>query len=424
MDDSTALFVGIVSGAAFAIGQAAECALLSYSHNKLEKLLDDKEERVTEVSQKLKDFDGHALALAIFNTLTLIPAVCGLAFSGVLPGSVQPGWGLALGLAAFFVLLPVGLVRTVVARAPEHVVLFLLGFICGLNRVLMPLTLPLGALGGFLGRLLGGHERPTEEEDAVEEILDAVSEGEAEGILEQDAADFIENIMESRDRVAREIMTPRPSLLCGKFDIELDEVLEMLGEHGHSRIPIYRDNRDEIMGVLYFKDVLRHLKDLQAGRRKWTDILRDPVFIPETKKINELLKLLQEQKVHIAIVLDEFGGTAGVVTVEDIIEEIVGELHDEFDLEEAPEFAEIGDNTVEVDAKLSIDDLNEKLDIQIPETGDYDTLGGFLASQLGKVPSLGEEVQVDGVHFEVTDADDRKVKRVRLTTQPVEPGSS
>ena len=422
MDDNTALIIGIISSVGFAIGQAAECALLSYSHSRLEKLLDD-EEKLTTVSQKLKDFDGHALALSIFNTAALILAFAGILYSQSDGAKPKLPMSFVLTVTAVSIIIPVGLLRSIVARAPEHVVLFLLGFICNLNRVLMPLTLPLGAIGNYFGKMFGGNEKPTEEEDAVEEILDAVSEGEAEGVLEGDAADFIENIMESRDRVAREIMTPRPSLLCGRYDMELDEALELVGEHGHSRIPIYQENRDEIMGVLYFKDVLRHLKDLQAGKLAWTDILRDPVFVPETKNINELLKVLQAQKIHIAIVLDEFGGTAGVVTVEDIIEEIVGELQDEFDMDEDPEIDEVGEDTIEIDAKFSIDDLNEKLDIHLPDSGDYDTVGGFLASELGKVPALGEEVEAEGVHFVVTDADDRKVIRVRLTKQPVDSDS-
>lgn len=400
-------------------GQAAECALLTYSHSKLEKLLSDDEE-IASVSKRLQDVDGHSFALSVFNTLTLVLAVCGILLSSRTSGEVPSSWLYVLTLAAVFVILPVGLLRAIVSRAPEHTVLLLLGFIGFIAKVFTPLTTPLAAIGHFFGRLLGGNEKPTEEEDAVEEILDAVSEGEAEGILQGDAADFIENIMESRDRIAREIMTPRPSLLCAKYDMSLDEVLGTLGAHGHSRVPIYRENRDQIEGVLYFKDVLRHLKKLQSKEMTWTDIIRAPVFVPETKKINELLKMLQEQSIHIAIVLDEFGGTAGIVTVEDILEEIVGELRDEFDLDEELGFDEVDESTIEVDAKITIDDLNDKLNINIPDTGDYDTIGGFLASELGKVPAMGEEVELEGVIFEVTDADDRKVKRIRLTKNPAQ----
>ncbi len=424
MDDSTALIFGIIAGTGFIFGQAAEGALLTYSHSKLEKILGD-EERITDISARLKDFDGHALALSIFNSVTLIVSACGFLLGSAFSGA---GGRLSFSTLSLFILavviVPKGLVRTTVARAPERVLLSLLGFICIITKVFQPITIPLGIFGVFMGRLFGGHEVPTEEEDAVEEILDAVSEGEAEGILGENAADYIENIMESRDRIAREIMTPRPSLLCAQYDMSLEDALKTLGEHGHSRIPIYKDNRDQIVGVLYFKDVLRHLAKLQAGELAWTEILRPPLFIPETKKINELLKLLQAEKIHIAIVLDEFGGTAGIVTVEDILEEIVGELQDEFDLDDEIEIGEVLENTVVVDAKLPIDDLNEKLDLKIPDTGEYDTVGGFLASQLGKVPAMGEEVEMEGVHFEVTEADDRKVKRVRLTLEPVEDEST
>ena len=419
MDDNIALLIGIISAGGIVIGQAAEGALHHYSHSKLERTLG--EERLAEVSARLKNFDRHVFSLALFNALLIVVFVFSVLWEPKAGVSIL-SWGHLLRLEALIVFGFVGLVRTITQRSPERVVLRMLGVYRWVDWLMTPVVLPLEMLGRIVGHSIGADKELSDEEDAVEEILDAVSEGEAEGVLEEDAADFIENIMESRDRVVREIMTPRTSLICLKDEIGLDEAVETLNEHGHSRLPVYKDSRDDIVGVLYFKDVLKYLKELQSGERTLNSILREPLFVPETKKINELLKELQDQSVHIAVVLDEFGGTAGLVTLEDILEEFVGELRDEFDQNEVEGISQVDENLVEVEAQMSIDLLNEKLALEIPETSEYDTVGGFLASHLGKVPAEGEHLELDGIHFEVIEADRRRAKRVRLTipTSPAE----
>ncbi|MCA9323016.1 MAG: HlyC/CorC family transporter [Planctomycetes bacterium] len=393
--------------------------MYQYSHSKLEKLLGS-DALASRVSARLSDFDRQTLALAIFNAAVTVTFLAGL-FHSRPPESPST---LAVGgllLAFFFVgFLIRGFVAELVSHAPERVLLWLLTFIVAVDRVLSPLTLTVVTVSGFLARTIGfganGASEPSSE--VTEDILDVVAENEAGGGLEADAAEFIENIVESRDLVTREVMTPRTSMICAQADITFDEALAIHNEHGHSRVPVFEENRDHIVGMLYFKDLLRCYRQAQEGSITIRDLTRPALFVPESKKITELLKDFQLQKVQIAVVLDEFGGTAGIITVEDIVEEIVGELQDEFDTDEPEDFEAIDTHSVAVSGTLSIDDLNDHLSLQIPDDDDYETIAGFLAAKLGKVPAKGENYQHDRVNFEVVDADERKVKRVLVTVSP------
>lgn len=413
--DNLPLVVSVLSGIALVVGLAAESALSNYSHSKLERILAG-DDRLRGITSHLKRFDSFALSFSLFNALMTVLFV-GSLFAVVRGDEAwrDERWPfvvifLALGFGLY------GLVRGVVALLAEATLIRLMGFIVFIGTVMTPVASPLKATCAFVGRLLGAEPEGTDEEEAMEEILDAVAEGEAEGVLEEAAADFIENIIEFTDRVVREVMTPRTSINCLEADSPFEVAIEIIRDGSHSRFPIYEENRDNISGILYVKDLLRNLKDLESGKKTLSDVARKPVFVPETKKVSDLLQEFQQAKVQIAIVIDEFGGTSGLVTVEDIVEEIVGELEDEFD-EDTQKNAihHVGENVVELDAAIEIEFLNEQLGVAIPEAGDYETLGGFLSSALGKVPSEGENVGIDGLSFDVTEADERRVKRVRLT---------
>ncbi|HGY90171.1 MAG TPA: HlyC/CorC family transporter [Planctomycetes bacterium] len=409
----------VATGAAIAVGVAAETALFQYSHGKLEKMLGS-EELAGQVSKRLRDFERQTFALTLYN------ALCTVLFVGLIFSFRDPGEGnLAAWITALLLVVGIlrGGVRALVAQAPERVLLLLLGFIVAMDRLLRPVTVTLSAVGTFLATLFGFRtEMGNGDSDVHEEILDAVAESEAGGDLEPEAATFIENIVEIRDQVVREIMTPRTSMVSAPANVSLEEAIRILEDNGHSRVPVYEENRDHIIGMLYFKDVLGHIFELERGEKTIRDLVRDVYFVPETKKITDLLKEFQQRKLQVAVVIDEFGGTAGLVTVEDILEEIVGELQDEFDPDEESEFREIDPDRLEVKGTVSIDDLEERLHLEIPDDGDYDTLGGFLAAQLGKVPSAGENLIHGGIRFEVLDADERKVNRVLITRVPVGEG--
>jgi CBS domain containing-hemolysin-like protein len=248
-------------------------------------------------------------------------------------------------------------------------------------------------------------------DELEQEILDAISEGERHGAVDEEEKEMIESVIELTDTRVEEIMTPRTDVVAVPTDADLDVVLAAIRRKGHSRIPVYDKTIDTILGMLYAKDLLQRDRDT---RFDVTAIMRKALFIPESKFVRELLREFQAQKVHIAVVLDEYGGTAGLVTIEDILEELVGEIRDEYDPTAPAELRRIDDSTVEVDARMRIDDLNDQLDIQLPENEDYETVGGFVFSRLGKIPTVGERWEHDNIGIQVVAAEPRRITRLRL----------
>ncbi len=258
----------------------------------------------------------------------------------------------------------------------------------------------------FVG--LGQSSMVTEEE--IKMMVDAGQEG---GAIEDEEKEMIYSIFQFGDTVAREVMVPRIDMVAIDIKASLDEALTIITQAGHSRIPVYEESIDHIRGLLYAKDLLEVLR---AGSldRPIADLLRPAHFVPESKKAGDLLTELQQRKIHLAIVVDEYGGTAGLVTLEDLIEEIVGEIRDEYDLNEEEVYQRISDTEVICDASIDLDDLNRLLDLNLP-TDESDTLGGYIFSQLGKVPQVGETLETDQVHIEVLGVNDRRIRKIRLT---------
>ena len=243
------------------------------------------------------------------------------------------------------------------------------------------------------------------------QILDAVREGEKHGAVDVEEKEMIESVIELTDTHVEEIMTPRTEVVGIPIDADYEAVLTTIRGKGHSRIPVYENTIDTILGVFYAKDLLQHKSDEPFSL---SSLMRKALFIPERKMVRELLREFQSQKVHIAIVLDEYGGTAGLVTIEDILEELVGEIDDEYD-ETAPiELVRIDERTVEVDARMRVDELNDEIDVAFPEDEDYETIGGFVCSRMGKIPKVGEQIEHNGSVIRVVDAEPRRVIRVRL----------
>jgi putative hemolysin len=237
-----------------------------------------------------------------------------------------------------------------------------------------------------------------------------VDAGEEEGIIEEEEQEMIYSIFEIGETLAREIMVPRIDVVAITAATPVKEALDIILEVGHSRIPAYEETIDNIVGILYARDLLAHFRDGEP-EIALRDMLRPAYFIPEAKKVDQLLEELQQRKVHIAIVVDEYGGTAGLVTIEDILEEIVGEIQDEYDAEE-PFIEVITPNEVVFNARVDLDDVNRLLEIELPTT-ESDTLGGLIYSQLGRVPTVGDEVLIDGVRLSVLSVAGRRIKKIR-----------
>ncbi len=289
-------------------------------------------------------------------------------------------------------------------------------------RILAALSVPafpvlyvLQLYDGFVRRLAGVPAATPEAqlEEKHEEFLEDLEQHRMEGAFDEEEQEMIENVLELSESRADEIMTPRTDLVAIDVDADLPAVLEAIKKAGHSRIPVYEENIDNIVGFIYAKDLLAEIgKDPKGFCLR--DRMREAYFVPETKPLRALLHEFQNQKLHIAVVLDEYGGTAGIVTLEDILEELVGEIADEYE-ETAPDsIKEVDERTIEVDARTYVDDLNDGYELNLPEDEDYDTIGGFVFSRLGYVPKTGEHFDYRNLRFTIASAEPRRINRITI----------
>ncbi len=287
--------------------------------------------------------------------------------------------------------------------------------------IVKPILIAFALHDRFVKRLAGVPETNPEQaqEERQEEILNLVEQGRIEGIVDKEELEMIESVLELDETVAEEIMTPRTDLIAIEANDDLPTILETICDKGHSRIPVYEENIDNIIGLIYAKDLLTEIgKDPATFKLK--DKIREAYFVPESKPLRDLLHEFQDQKLHIAIVLDEYGGTAGIVTIEDILEELVGEITDEYEKTPSESYKKIDENTFDVDARMYIDDVNYELDIKLPEEEDYDTIGGFVFSHLGYIPKVGEHFEYGGLTITITVAGPRVVNELRIKKKPPE----
>ncbi|MGL4988504.1 MAG: hemolysin family protein [Cetobacterium sp.] len=265
----------------------------------------------------------------------------------------------------------------------------------------------------LIGRILGVEVKTENIMFTEEDLISFVNVGEAEGIIEEEEKEMIHSIVGLGETNAKEIMTPRTSMFAVEGSKTLDDIWEEMIEAGFSRIPVYEETIDNIIGVLYTKDVLKYLKS-NSTNTKVKELVREVYYVPETKSIIEILQEFKSKKVHIALVLDEYGGIGGVLTIEDLLEEIVGEIRDEFDHEEEETIKEIEFNRYEVDAMLDIESINKNLAIELPTSEDYESLGGLLMAELGKIPSIGDVVQFEDVKLVVLEVEKMRVSKVEI----------
>ena len=268
---------------------------------------------------------------------------------------------------------------------------------------------------GLVRRLAGIAETTPQEqqEEKQEEFLTGLERRRTEGVLDEEEQEMIENVLELSNSTADEIMTPRTDIVAVEVNSDLQKVLDTITSAGHTRVPIYKENIDNIIGLVYAKDLLAEIGKT-GGQFKLRDKMRDAYFVPESKPLRVLLHEFQNQKLHIAIVLDEYGGTAGVVTIEDILEELVGEITDEYEETPPEPIKKIDQNTIEADARTYIDDINDQLELNLPEDEDYETLGGFVFSRLGYIPKAGESLDYENLKFTIASAEARRIKRIRI----------
>jgi magnesium and cobalt exporter, CNNM family len=305
--------------------------------------------------------------------------------------------------------------KTFAVLQTDRVALRLSGLTVWLTRVFGPVSAGLIKVANIVMPGKGLPEGPFATEEDIKAMAEVASEEET---IEEEEKELIHSIFEFGDTIVREVMTPKPDMVGVDIDESLDQVLHLVIKHGYSRIPVYKENLDEIAGIVYAKDVLR---EIHSGRERSSmkDLARKPYFVPESKRVAELLKEMQQEKVHVAIVVDEYGAVAGLVTLEDLLEEIVGEITDEYDREE-PQIEPAGDGRFRVNARLAVDELNELLEVDLPNE-EWDTVGGLMMGSLGRLPSQGEDVELEGLRFTAEKVQGRRISKVlveRLEGQP------
>jgi CBS domain containing-hemolysin-like protein len=256
---------------------------------------------------------------------------------------------------------------------------------------------------------------------SAEELRLIVERGGEQGVLEAEEEQMINAVIELGERRLHEVMIPRIAIVALPASAGLEETIDKVVDEGHSRVPVFEESIDEVIGILYAKDLLPFLKTSSKPRPAIRTLLRPPVFVPESMTVDDLLHEFQRRKVHIAIVLDEYGGTAGLVTIEDLLEEIVGEIQDEFDTEE-PMVVKLSDDEARVDGRANIDDLTDLFDtnLELEDEDEYDTVGGLNYHRIGGVPSPGDQVSVDGLTLTVESTDGRRVGKVLVVRRPAD----
>jgi len=303
------------------------------------------------------------------------------------------------------------------AANPERVALLAARPVAITIWLLKPFSIGIVALARGLVRLAGGPLPPGSAAVTEEEIKTIVSMQAEHGVLEEEEKEMIHSIFEFGDTVAHEVMVPRPDMICLEGTATVGDVLNLTAAHRVSRVPVYEGNLDHVVGIVHAKDLLSYV---EAGRLEVpvSEAMRTPFFVPETKKVSDLMTEFRRRKRSIAIVLDEYGSTAGLLTVEDLLEQIVGEIYDEYDVAR-PAFEQVDEHTWIVDGKMSIADAAELVGRALPE-GDYDTVGGLVYDRLGFVPRVGDRVECDGVALAVEALDRHRIAKVRITVLPEE----
>jgi len=331
-------------------------------------------------------------------------------------GPTALGWTVGTALAALVGVILGGIVPMAWAKYAAESVLVATLPVCQAIRVAFsPVQRVLGVLDRLVGRMAGASEEGHAASHIEEEIRSVLSEGEREGALQEDQKDMIESVLGFPKTDASQVMTPRTDIVSIDVGASAEEARALIARSNYSRIPVTRGNIDTVVGILYAKDLLERACGVGADEQLHVeDVMRPPLFVPETKKLHELLRGFQGDKVHMAIVLDEYGGTSGLVTIEDVVEEIVGEIVDEYEQEPAKTIRSVGERSFEVEARVRIGELNGELGLALPEGEDYETVGGYVLARLGYIPKAGETLEQGDLRITVLEADERRITRLRL----------
>ncbi|MGN0543180.1 MAG: hemolysin family protein [Acutalibacteraceae bacterium] len=434
------LFVLIIVNAFFAM---SEIAIISLNDAKMQKLAEEGNKKakqivkLTENSSRFLSTIQIGVTLAGFLTSAsasqtfadmLTNALVKTPVADVIPLGVINGASVILItiLTSYFSLVLGELApKRIAMQIPEKISYKVVGILLFVASVTKPFVKVLSVSTNAVVRLFGFDPNADEENVTEEEIRMMVDVGGEKGVIEDTQKEMIDNIFEFDDLDAGDIMTHRTEMTAIEVTRSLEEVAELAIENGYSRIPVYEDDPDSIVGVLYAKDLLKYVGHSIPADLSISKVMRKALYVPETQACGDLFKAMNESRTQFAVVVDEYGGTAGIVTLEDVLESIVGNIQDEYDNEEE-EIKQINETTFTVDGTTDLDEVDELVGVELPE-GDYDTLGGFVISLLGYLPSeIGEEpiiAEYENLRFTVLSIEERRIDKIKVEILPVEDNS-
>ncbi|OGO77152.1 MAG: hemolysin [Clostridiales bacterium GWB2_37_7] len=419
------IFVLIGANAFFA---ASEMAIVSVRQARLKPLIDDGNKAAIIVSKFLEEPSKLLATIQI-----------GITFAGFLASAIG-AQTLSSSLAVLLRSLNIPVITTSAGVLATLIVTIIIGFftlVLGelvpkrlaleksekiamvvakpiriLSKITAPAVKTLSFTTNLVARMLGGSNTVSNSQITEEEIRLMINVGEEKGIFQETETNMINSIFEFDDTAAKEVMTPRNYIIAVNIEATVDEILEIIVEENFSRIPVYENSIDNVIGLLYVKDLFALIKKNTEWEISLKDLIRPAYFVPEYKKIDELFKEMQKSKTHIAIVIDEYGGTAGLITIEDLLEEIVGNIFDEYD-DVVLEYEQLDENTYLVNGMLSVSEINDLMNLDLPEE-EFDTISGMILSLSGKMPEVGDEVQFDDVDFRVEEVDDKRISKIKI----------
>ncbi len=414
------LFILFVSLFLCGVASAAETALTSISRIKLKNLVGEGDALAAQIEQILNEPNRFLSTILVVNSVAVIVAstmatVLALRFSASL-GELISSVLISLIVLIFCEITP----KTAAVQNPLRWARVLIGPVRVAAWLLHPVVWMLSAITSLLVRMLGGQVKHRGPFVTEEELRLLVTVGEEEGVLEEEETEMIHSIFEFADTTVREVMVPRIDMVTLDSNATVTEAVDLALQGGFSRIPVYEASVgiDEIIGVLYTKDMLKQLRE---GHHTFPirDLVRPAYFVPETKKLDDLLREIRQKRVHMVIVVDEYGSVAGLVTIEDLVEEIVGDIKDEYDHEENL-YEQVNEREYIFDAKINIYDFNDVMNMHLEDT-DYETLGGFMYAQLDKIPNAGDIIEFEGLTLTVLATKGRRITKIRVVrNEPAE----
>ena len=422
MDTDSSIWYGIIAGLIVlsAVFSSAETAFLSTNRIRMRNLAEDGDKRAMLVMSMLEKQNKLISSLLVGNNIVNISASA-IATKVATDIFNDAGVGIATGVMTLLVLVFGEVIpKNLAAAHAESWAMTVAPFIRAVSIALAPIVLLMTLLSDGMVKFSKKYDDDDDPTITEDEFRLLVNVGQEEGVFDESESEMINSIMEFDEIVVKEIMVPRIDIVGIDGEDSINEALRLIIDGGHSRIPVYEDSIDNIVGILYAKDIFAHLGE-DFDKLQVKTLIRQAYYIPETKKVDDLLEELRMKKVHMAVILDEYGGTSGLITIEDLLEEIIGDIQDEFDVEEDLIVMQ-SDAVLVADARTPISDVEEAFDIELDQEilddSEADTIGGLVFEHLGGIPEKGDEVTIDRFHIRVVDVEGRRITKVEVLLLP------